>query len=239
MFFLIQIQPICPDYYKPVKWRSRSIESSIIKPKIRSIPLKKNPGLRYFSLISTTTKTSSDAAGVPAGVPAGVLSPYFNNNNKLYGSDFVTALEFDNLLVKHKIIDNLLGEEQLVADLFNNLHKEAVEDQREFYFADTCKDLNEYSKDWFHQWRSSWLMLQNNYFSNPWSVISFIAATIVVVLTIVQTLITLHYYPQKSNKRKEGMQMVNIGDVTHISEESNGEVRVNVVESLMSSITND
>ncbi|KAF1002976.1 UPF0481 protein At3g47200-like [Apium graveolens] len=96
-----------------------------------------------------------------------------------------------DLLVKHKIIDNLLGEEQLVADLFNNLHKEAVEDQREFYFADTCKDLNEYSKDWFHQWRSSWfkwkLMLRNNYFSNPWSVISFIAATIVVVLTIVQT----------------------------------------------------
>ena len=95
------------------------------------------------------------------------------------------------LLVKHRIIDNKLGENQLVADMFNNLHKEVIKNRRHFYFADVCNDLNEYSKDFFHQFRSScfkWkLILRNKYFNNPWSAISFIAATILVVLAIIQT----------------------------------------------------
>lgn len=39
------------------------------------------------------------------------------------------------LLIKHGIMENMLGENQLVADLFNNLYKEVAAEQREFYFA--------------------------------------------------------------------------------------------------------
>ncbi|KAL8121926.1 UPF0481 protein At3g47200-like [Apium graveolens] len=104
----------------------------------------------------------------------------------------INTAEDVKLLVQNDIFVNSLGEDhQLVADLFNNLHQEVVENERDFYFTDTCSELNEYSKDWYHQWRSSWfewkLMLKNKYFSNPWSIISFVAATIVVGLTIVQT----------------------------------------------------
>ncbi|KAL8091367.1 hypothetical protein AgCh_033828 [Apium graveolens] len=79
---LRRIEDIFSQYaYKPVKWRSRSIESNIIKPKIRSL---KNRRVRvppptavvlspYFN--NNKKKTSSDAAGVPAAV----VSPYFNN----------------------------------------------------------------------------------------------------------------------------------------------------------------
>lgn len=95
------------------------------------------------------------------------------------------------LLVKHKIIENLLGESQLVADLFNNLYKEVVVQQDDFYFAKICDDLNNYSKDNFHQWKSAWfkwkVMARNTYFSSPWSITSLIAAFILLSLTIVQT----------------------------------------------------
>ncbi|KAK1390833.1 hypothetical protein POM88_019011 [Heracleum sosnowskyi] len=125
----------------------------------------------------------------------------FKNEDKfitsyiIFMDSLINTAEDVELLVNHKIIHNLLGENQLVADLFNNLYKEVIEDQRKFYFADTCKDLDEYSKNWYHQWKSSWfkwkLILKYNYFSNPWSVISFIAAGIVIILTIVQTVCSI------------------------------------------------
>ncbi|WOH08595.1 hypothetical protein DCAR_0728039 [Daucus carota subsp. sativus] len=113
----------------------------------------------------------------------------------IFMDSLINTVEDVELLVKHEIINNLLGEDQLVADLFNNLHKEVIEDQRKFCFADICENLDEYSKDCFHQWKSSWfkwkLILKNDYFSNPWSVVSFIAALIVIILTIVQTVCSI------------------------------------------------
>ncbi|KAL8091352.1 uncharacterized protein LOC141693223 [Apium graveolens] len=87
---LRRIEDIFSEYaYKPVKWRSRSIESNIIKPKIRSL---KNRRVRlppppvvlspYFNN-NKKKKTFSDAAGVHAAV----VSPYFNN---------IKASEIDN-----------------------------------------------------------------------------------------------------------------------------------------------
>lgn len=114
----------------------------------------------------------------------------------------INTAEDVKLLIKNGIIVNSLGEDHLVADLFNNLHKEVIEDGRDFYFADICKDLNEYSKDWVHQWRSSCFHqlneLKNKYFSNPWSAISFLAATVVVGLTIAQTVCAFRASPMQA-----------------------------------------
>lgn len=71
-----------------------------------------------------------------------------------------------DLLDHHGIIDNKLGDSQKVADLFNNLHKEVVTEANDFYFAELCGDLNDYSKDWLHQWKAHWfrskVMLKKN-----------------------------------------------------------------------------
>lgn len=87
----------------------------------------------------------------------------------------INTAEDVKLLVKNRIIVNLLGDDhQLVTDLFNNLHKEVIQDSTRFYLAQIRNDLNKYSKDWFHQWSSSCfkstVILKNKYFSNPWSV---------------------------------------------------------------------
>lgn len=99
------------------------------------------------------------------------------------------------LLVNRGIIKNELGESELVADLFNNLYKEVVTETNDFYFAKLCGDLNEYSKDGFHelkancfQWR---VMLGRDYFSNPWSFISVLAAGVLLLLTVIQAVCSI------------------------------------------------
>ncbi|XP_027119575.1 UPF0481 protein At3g47200 isoform X1 [Coffea arabica] len=96
-----------------------------------------------------------------------------------------------DLLIEHKIIVNELGSSEQVADVFNNLYKEIVTDPKEFYFANLCNQLNEYSRDWLHklvtkltEWIAS---LRRDYFQSPWAIISFIAACILLVLTVIQT----------------------------------------------------
>ncbi|CDP11189.1 unnamed protein product [Coffea canephora] len=96
-----------------------------------------------------------------------------------------------DLLIKHKIIVNELGSSEQVADVFNNLYKEIVTDPKEFYFANLCNQLNEYSRDWLHKLVTKfavwYTMLCNDYFGSPWSIISVIAAIILLVLTVIQT----------------------------------------------------
>ncbi|KAK9287222.1 hypothetical protein L1049_015635 [Liquidambar formosana] len=84
-----------------------------------------------------------------------------------------------------------LGDSEDVCTLFKNLYSKSMMDKREFYYTHLCKHLNEYSKDSWHQWKSAcymWKeMLKRDYFSNPWSILSVIAAFVLLVLTIIQT----------------------------------------------------
>ncbi|KAL8121927.1 hypothetical protein AgCh_018602 [Apium graveolens] len=113
----------------------------------------------------------------------------------IFMARLINTAEDVELLVKHGIIENLLGKNELVANLFNNLYKEVVEEQT----ADkTSNDLDGYSKDIIHKWNARWLkwklhkwlvwkvILMDRYLNNPWVIISVVAAAIIVVLTIVQ-----------------------------------------------------
>ncbi|PIN22674.1 hypothetical protein CDL12_04619 [Handroanthus impetiginosus] len=99
------------------------------------------------------------------------------------------------LLENHRIIINDLGETKVVAELFNNLYKEVVTETDDFYFAQLCDDLNAYSKDPFHEFKSKWFrwrrMLSRDYFSNPWSSISVLAASVLLILTLIQTVCSI------------------------------------------------
>lgn len=110
--------------------------------------------------------------------------------------NLMNTAEDVKLLVNKEIIVNSLGKNhQVVADLFKNLYMEVIQEDKDFQFANICNDLSEYKlKTWklvWYKWKCKWLSwkvtLMNMYFSDPWSVISFVAATLVVVLTIVQT----------------------------------------------------
>ncbi|KAK2966735.1 hypothetical protein RJ640_025079 [Escallonia rubra] len=100
-----------------------------------------------------------------------------------------------DLLIRCDIIKNFLGDYEQVTNLFNNLHKETLTDNSNFYFAKLCEDLNEYSRDYLHQWKAAWFtwkrMLRHDYFSNPWSAISVIAAVVLLILTVTQTVCSI------------------------------------------------
>ncbi|XP_047976198.1 uncharacterized protein LOC125218555 isoform X2 [Salvia hispanica] len=87
------------------------------------------------------------------------------------------------------------GDSQQVANLFNTLYKDVVTEANDFYFAELCGELNEYHKDRLHQLRAKcfrWRgMLKRNYFSNPWSFLSVLAATVLLILTVIQTVCSI------------------------------------------------
>ncbi|KAK3002716.1 hypothetical protein RJ639_018750 [Escallonia herrerae] len=95
------------------------------------------------------------------------------------------------LLIASGIIKNLLPDNEQVTKLLNNLRKEATTDKNTFYFAKLIEELDDYSRDYWYQWKANWLqwkrMLRRDYFSNPWSSISVIAAVILLILTVLQT----------------------------------------------------
>ncbi|KAK2995247.1 hypothetical protein RJ640_001118 [Escallonia rubra] len=97
------------------------------------------------------------------------------------------------LLIASGIIKNLLPDpdNEQVSKLLNNLRKEATTDKTTFYFAKLFEDLDDYSRDYWYQWKANWFrwkrMLRRDYFSNPWSSISVIAAVILLILTVLQT----------------------------------------------------
>ncbi|PSS34457.1 UPF0481 protein [Actinidia chinensis var. chinensis] len=105
-----------------------------------------------------------------------------------------TPMDVD-LLVECGIIENSLGDSERVSNLFNNLYKETFTEYSIFYYTDIGRKLNAYNKDYWHRWRAAryrWnVILKRDYFSNPWSGISVIAAIILLILTVVQTVCSI------------------------------------------------
>lgn len=99
------------------------------------------------------------------------------------------------ILIQAGILENQLGGDDCVATLFNTLYKETMRESSKFYYANICENLNAYSRTRWHRWKAAWyrwkMILGREYFSNPWSGISVVAAVILLILTIVQTACSL------------------------------------------------
>ncbi|KAJ9702530.1 hypothetical protein PVL29_004323 [Vitis rotundifolia] len=94
-----------------------------------------------------------------------------------------TTRDFD-ILVKKRIIDNWLGDNVAVTNLFNSLLID-VTGGSDFYLADITKDLNKY---YYVPWNRRKAALRHDYFCSPWRGASTIAAVILLLLTLIQTI---------------------------------------------------
>ncbi|KAL3833307.1 hypothetical protein ACJIZ3_008046 [Penstemon smallii] len=92
------------------------------------------------------------------------------------------------------IIEHWLGSDAEVADLFNRLCQEVVFDMNDSYLSKLSEQVNHYYDHRWNAWRAS---LKHRYFNNPWSIISFFAAVILLLLTLAQTFYTVYgfYWP--------------------------------------------
>lgn len=89
------------------------------------------------------------------------------------------------------IIEHWLGSDAEVADLFNRLCQEVVFDTSQSYLSTLSDEVNKYFNHRWNSWRAS---LKHNYFSNPWAIISFVAAVILLLLTLAQTFYSVYGY---------------------------------------------
>ena len=108
------------------------------------------------------------------------------------------------LLERRGIIINNLGRGKEVLPIINNIIKEVV--LKDFCFSKLCEEVNAYRKSWWrwqrHKafWKVRWsryvAALRQDYFSNPWRIISFVAAVLLLLLTGLQTFYSVRgYYP--------------------------------------------
>ncbi|XXG54320.1 hypothetical protein AAC387_Pa03g2232 [Persea americana] len=89
------------------------------------------------------------------------------------------------ILKKSKIIENWLGSDEEVARLFNDLGKGIfLYDLKCGYLGKTYEQVTKHKPKHWPKWLAK---LNQDYFSNPWTIISLIAATFVIFLTSVQT----------------------------------------------------
>ncbi|XP_011037845.1 PREDICTED: UPF0481 protein At3g47200-like [Populus euphratica] len=109
--------------------------------------------------------------------------------NYIYMMDLlVDSPEDVEILVRYGIIENLLSNNEAVSTLFYNLSRENMISSKNFYFSDVLDDLNKYyGRDW-PKWRAN---LRQNYFQNPWSIFSVIAAAFLLLLTIIQAVCSI------------------------------------------------
>lgn len=88
-----------------------------------------------------------------------------------------------HLLSAKGIIVNAVGSEEEVAEILNSLTREVISDPRGG-FKVARENLKVYSQKKSNMWKAS---LKHTHFSNPWSVTALFAATLLLVLTIIQT----------------------------------------------------
>ncbi|VVA22880.1 PREDICTED: UPF0481 [Prunus dulcis] len=74
------------------------------------------------------------------------------------------------------------------AQFFNKLYNDTI--VMGYYYSDLSDNVNNYYKTKWHKFME---ILRRDYFSTLWTIISVIAAFILLVLTLVQTLYTIQW----------------------------------------------
>ncbi|CAK9155887.1 unnamed protein product [Ilex paraguariensis] len=92
----------------------------------------------------------------------------------------------DAEILHHRgIIDNWLGNDEAVSTMLNKLGNNIVLDETTFCYSEVFNKVNEHCKRRRHIWMAK---LRRNYFNSPWSVISLFGVTLLLLLTIIQTI---------------------------------------------------
>ncbi|KAF7850115.1 hypothetical protein BT93_L5844 [Corymbia citriodora subsp. variegata] len=94
------------------------------------------------------------------------------------------------LLHTKGIIENAIGSDRAIAEMFNSLCKEVTLRPKSSLDA-VHTEVSTYCKQTWYKWRAT---LRHTYFKSPWSIISFIAAILLFALSIIQTAYAMIYH---------------------------------------------
>lgn len=120
-----------------------------------------------------------------------VYEQYFPDNQPTYVTDYVVILDClvntlgdVEVLSGCGIIDNMVGDNQVAADVINRLAHSVLLSETYFIYADTFGLINAHCK---RRWNRARAALNRDYFNTPWAYISFFAAVLLMLLTLAQT----------------------------------------------------
>ncbi|KAI3993869.1 hypothetical protein MKX01_002882 [Papaver californicum] len=106
----------------------------------------------------------------------------------------ITSAEDVELLRSKGIIRNSFGSDESVANLFNKLTSKIK--YHKYYYSEVTNQVNEYYNRRRHFWKAN---LKREYLKSPWSIISFAAALLLIILTIMAALFAqLSFFVHKS-----------------------------------------
>ncbi|KAK7300109.1 hypothetical protein RJT34_10943 [Clitoria ternatea] len=112
-----------------------------------------------------------------------------------YITDYMAILDFlintgkdVDVLIQNGIITNWIGDSDAVAKLYNGLGKNITLVNSNSVYLDIYKRLNEYCKRPWNKWKAT---LRRDYCKTPWQIAASAAATLLLILTIIQTLCSI------------------------------------------------
>ncbi|XP_021757948.1 UPF0481 protein At3g47200-like [Chenopodium quinoa] len=106
------------------------------------------------------------------------------NDNLLFLDKLIDTIEDVEVLQEAGILLNHLGSDEDAIKFFNNVPRNTTVGSH-FHYSQVSKDANEYASDC---WNQSKAILRNKYFHHPWAIISVIAAIILFILSLLQTI---------------------------------------------------
>ncbi|GKV29569.1 hypothetical protein SLEP1_g38484 [Rubroshorea leprosula] len=95
------------------------------------------------------------------------------------------------LLCRCGVLDNWLGDHEVVATMFNRLRDSVLVSEGDFFYSNIFTRVNEHCNRKWNLWKAN---LWHNYFNTPWALISFIAAVFLLLFAMLQTLFSILSY---------------------------------------------
>ncbi|XP_028069639.1 uncharacterized protein LOC114272167 [Camellia sinensis] len=100
----------------------------------------------------------------------------------------INASKDVRLLNRSGIIESWVGDDAEVYSMWHKLLKITLTDLKNFGYPEVFINVNNHCKGCRNVWMAN---LKRNYFNSPWALISFSAATILLLLTVAQTIFSI------------------------------------------------
>ncbi|WRX20695.1 Protein of unknown function DUF247 [Theobroma cacao] len=100
----------------------------------------------------------------------------------------VNATKDVEILRQSGIIENMLGDDEEVARMLNRLGVSVFFSPDNFYYSELFNKVNKYCDRRWNKWIAN---LKHNYLNSPWALISFLAAVVLLLLTLVQAIFSV------------------------------------------------
>ncbi|KAI8009919.1 UPF0481 protein [Camellia lanceoleosa] len=95
----------------------------------------------------------------------------------------------DVRILRHSgIIESWVGDDAELHSMWHKLFNITTTDTKKFSYSQVFNDVNNHCKRRRNRWIAN---LKRNYFNSPWALISFLAATVLLLLTVAQTIFSI------------------------------------------------